>query len=585
MRSSPIFSPTEERPRRWRAPSIVWSTLVAVGALAGSGVEAAGQDSTVGYPIDEPTIVAECSTCHTQDEEGRLSRISYLRKTPEGWQQSLRRMMALHGVSLQPEQAQAVVRYLANQQGLAPEELRPGRFEVERRVSEYDYPGDSGVEFTCIQCHDMGRVITQRRTRDEWALLLATHRALYPLVDFQAFRRAGPPPDDAGSDGAPPDTRHPMDVAIDHLSEVFPLETPEWSEWSVTMRSPRLAGEWALSGEEPGKGPLFGRLIIEADPDDPDAFTTRASYVYPESGERVERAGEALVYTGYQWRGRSNPGRESELREVLFVEPDLREMSGRWFTGAYEEFGPDVTLRRIGSDPVLSGVHPRALLRDGRRTVTVYGFNLSDATEDDFDLGEGVTVEGVEGRGDGSVTLRVSVAASARVGGRALYAGGSSLPSAVVVHDGVDRIAVTPRAGMARVGGAVAPKGFETFDAIGYDDGPDGESETEDDLTLGRVDVSWSLEEYAAVYGDDDVDYVGSIRDDGVFVPALDGPNPERSGNRNNIGDVWVVAHHRTERGRELTARAQLVVTVPLYLQFDPWPSVSAQQRRAGGDG
>ena len=33
----------------------------------------------------------------------------------------------------------------------------------------------------------MGRVITQRRTEEEWDLLLATHRALYPLVDNQAF--------------------------------------------------------------------------------------------------------------------------------------------------------------------------------------------------------------------------------------------------------------------------------------------------------------------------------------------------------------------------------------------------------------
>ncbi|NIR42111.1 MAG: hypothetical protein GWN07_40505, partial [Actinobacteria bacterium] len=49
---------------------------------------------------------------------------------------------------------------------------------------------------------------------------------------------------------------------------------------------------------EVGKGPLYGTVTITADPSDPDAFTTRATYVYPESGERVERDGQALVYTG-----------------------------------------------------------------------------------------------------------------------------------------------------------------------------------------------------------------------------------------------------------------------------------------------
>ena len=60
----------------------------------------------------------------------------------------------------------------------------------------------------------------------------------------------------------------------------------------------------------------------------------------------------------------------------------------------------------------------------------------------------------------------------------------------------------------------------------------------------------------------------------GFFTPALDGPNPERSGNRNNIGDVWVVANFSPPEGqadRPLQARAHLIVTVPLYMRWDPW--------------
>jgi len=538
--------------------------LVAAAATVWPGAVARAQDAS-GHAIDNPTVVAACSRCHVQDEEGRLSRISWLRKTPEGWQTSLVRMMGLHGVDIGTDDARTIVRYLANEQGLAPEELRPGLFEVERRLIDYDYPGDSGVEFTCIQCHSMGRVITQRRTKEEWSLLLDTHRALYPLVDFQAFRLA------AGG-GQGDDERHPMDVAIDHLAEAFPLETPEWSAWAATMRSPRLAGEWALSGYEPGKGPIYGRVTITADPSDPDGFVTRGSYVHAESGTRVERTGEALVYTGYQWRGRSNPGRDSELREVMVVDRDLRTMSGRWFRGAYDEFGPDVTLERIGPGPVVTGAYPAALMRGTTTSVTLYGANL-DGAIDDLDLGDGISVRSVEGRSEEAVVAQVQVASDAPLGERDLYAGGAVLPGAVVIHDGVDRIEVTPLTGMARTGGANFPKGYQTFDAIGWNDGPDGEPETEDDLSLGRVDATWRVEEYAAVYGDDDLAFVGRILADGTFEPAPDGPNPERSGNRDNIGDVWVVATHANAEGEPLSARAHLVVTVPLYIRFNPWPA------------
>jgi len=543
------------------------------------------QEAPAGYAIENETIVERCSSCHELDDEGRMSRISYLRKTPEGWQTSVRRMVSLHDVRLDPVDAREIVRYLSDEQGLAPEELRPGLFEVERRLIDHDYEGDSGVEYTCIQCHSMGRVITQRRAKEEWALLLATHRALYPLVDGQAFRRGGAARTGTGPDGAPRDTRHPMDVAIDHLSSVFPLETPEWSAWAATKRSPNLAGAWALSGYEPGKGPIYGSVSISADPNDPRAFRTVSSYVYPESGNRVARSGEVFIYTGYQWRGRSNPDTESELREVMFVERDLRTISGRWFTGAYDELGPDVTLNRIRGDPILSGVYPRAVERGGTVQLTLYGggFPSGGGAPDEMDFGQGVTVQGFGDSGEGSVVVRLAIDGDADLGARDLFAFGSVLEGAIVVHDGVDRIAVTPEAGMARIGGANFPKGYQTFEAIGYDDGPDGEPDSDDDLELGRVDVSWRVEEYAAVLGDDDIDFVGSIRQDGTFDPALDGPNPNRSGNRNNVGDVWVVATHRTGGGEELTARAHLIVTVPLYLRWEPWREADDRDPSTGG--
>jgi quinohemoprotein amine dehydrogenase len=115
-----------------------------------------------------------------------MERLSYMRKTPEGWEISMRRMVALQHVRVDPATARAIVKYLSNAQGLAPAEARPARFESERRAIDYKYAADPKTEQTCRACHSLGRVISQRRTKDEWELLLATHRAYYPLVDFQA---------------------------------------------------------------------------------------------------------------------------------------------------------------------------------------------------------------------------------------------------------------------------------------------------------------------------------------------------------------------------------------------------------------
>ena len=119
------------------------------------------------------------------------------------------------------------------------------------------------------------------------------------------------------------------------------------------------------------------------------------------------------------------------------------------------------------------------------------------------------------------------------------------------------------------------PKSYTQFEARAYHRGTDGRMGTDDDVDLGVVDATWSLEEYSVTFDDDDIQFVGEIdARTGFFTPALDGPNPERSGNRNNVGDVWVIANFSPPGGqadRPLQARAHLVVTVPLYMRWDPW--------------
>ncbi len=438
---------------------------------------------------------------------------------------------------------------------------------------DYKYAAHTDTDSICSSCHSMGRVLLQRRTEDEWTGLLAMHRGYYPLVDFQVFRRTGPPAREPGPDGRPPDNRHPMDKALAHLKSAFPFTTPEWSAWSATMRTPRLEGSWALTGYEPGEGPLYGRVTIKPGTA-PDEFLTDVTYSYARSGKTVTRTGRAFIYTGFQWRGRTMLGQDeaTSLREVMTVDREWQTVSGRWFSGGYDEHGLDIRLVRIGRETIVSGLD-RAALRTSTsaQTVRLFGATLpTTVAPRDIDFGRGVTVTRVVGATPDTLTVEVDVAADAPIGIHDVFVAGIASRTAVAVYNRIDAIKVGPAWNMARVGGAVFPKMFAQFEAIGFNNGPDGKPDTKDDLNLGAVDAAWTIEEYTATYDDDDQKFVGEIANaTGLFTPALDGPNPKRSGNRNNVGDVWVVATHKLPNGDPLRGRAHLVVTVPLYMRWD----------------
>ena len=87
-----------------------------------------------------------------------MTRISYERTTPEGWQQVIKRMIRLNGLTVTPEEARQIVKYLSNNHGLAPEEAKPAFYEAERRVIDEKLP-DESLRATCIICHSLGRVL------------------------------------------------------------------------------------------------------------------------------------------------------------------------------------------------------------------------------------------------------------------------------------------------------------------------------------------------------------------------------------------------------------------------------------------
>jgi quinohemoprotein amine dehydrogenase len=350
------------------------------------------------------------------------------------------------------------------------------------------------------------------------------------------------------------------------------------------MRPPKLAGTWAVSGYQAGKGKIYGLMTVSAT-SAPDEFDTKVELYYAGSGAKLARSGKGIVYTGYSWRGRQKSGAKSsggsdpgvdpaEWREAMMVSRDNNSMEGRWFWGGYDEFGVDVALTRVGAQPVALGVDLFALQSPSKKELRIYGVNLPSALKaSDIDLGPGVSVKRIVKATPTIVTVEVETAPGLTSGLRDVSIGGATAVKAITVYDKLACVRVAPSRGMSRLGGTIAAKQYTQFEAIAYAAGPDGKPNTDDDLPLGPVQAAWSLEEFYSTPDDDDVQYVGTINDSGLFTPSVEGPNPKRKKASNNFptnnwGDVWVSAAYR-DGDKTLKARSYLVVTIPLYVRYD----------------
>jgi quinohemoprotein amine dehydrogenase len=550
---------------------------------AATSAEPAKSVPEEGIPVTSQLVISKCGACHTKDEKGNMLRISWERATPEGWEEALKRMVRLRGVSLTPDEARSVLKYLATYHGLAPEEAKPIMYYAEHRVQdETNIPNDN-VKGACANCHVLARPLSWRRTAEDWKDLANLHIALYPQAD-EAFRlgiNAGG--FDEGQHHSDAGAPLPVDIALAYLSKTAPLHTPEWAAWRARMRAPKLAGRWIVSAYMPGRGRFYGEMEVEASNGTDDEFTTRVKLTSIKDGTTISRTGHSLVYAGYAWRGKSKgtPAANaapndlgSEMREVMWVSPDQSTADGRWFWGEYQEFGFDVKMQRASADPTLIGVD-RTLLKTGTQGTRVRLIAESlpaQIAPADLDFGTGVTVKRIVSHTPTEIVAEVDVAKDAVSGKRDVAFRRSTLPNAIAVYDRIDYVQVTPDSALAHLGSEKHPKGFQQFEAVAYQRGADGKPHTADDVELGPIDVNWTVEEFYSTYGDDDREFVGSLSNSGLFTPSSDGPNPQRKFSRNNYGDVWVVATAKDEKdkdGKPLVGKSYLVVTVPTYIKWD----------------
>lgn len=592
-------------------------------APAQQAAKAEKKKTKPGIPVDDVLVQSLCGRCHTRDDREHMTRISYVRKSPEGWAQTIKRMGRLHGLQLTPTAAKALVRSLSNSHGLTRAEAERGLYESERRVHWSEEHHEEDFKRACAQCHPLGRALLQYRDAEEWELLRATHVAMFPLSQRQvgggpprdpSARRWSPPPSSAttsssrgsssrGSSGRSSSSRGSVgDRVLEKLRKEQPLFTPDWERWTRNRREVPLAGTWTVTGHETGRGDVWGTLELTRT--EADGYDGVWSLQWSD-GSRATRSSKGILYAGYSWRGRAVDG-DTTWREVLLLDDGWESFRGRLFTGAYDEIGVDVTLHRDDGRPRLIATQQGALEVPSKgHVVQVLANSALPATlaVEDFFAGEGLQVTRVERVGPRRAEVTVDVAADAALGEVTLAYGADPIGVPLTLYDTVDYVRIRPLQGLSRVGGAQHPRQLERFEAYAVHRGEDGELYTDDDVDLFQVRPKWSLQEFRVRDDDDDVQFVGSIDpESGVFTPNVDGPNPERKWQHNNIGDVFVccelqldvpvradaapdpaAAESEGERedddapqssapaareSKRFFARSHLLVTVPIYARW-----------------
>ena len=492
-------------------------------------------------------IHANCVGCHIPDGEGRLSHIANQRKTPEGWLMTITRMQLIHQLNINAldsaDPVQAMVQHLADTQGLAPEESQPFRYILERRLNTIEQLGDEHFAGVCSRCHTGARAALQRRNIEEWTRLIHFHLGQYPSIEYS-------------SGGRDRDWFNIMlNETVPWLAENFPLESPAWNDWREAAK-PVQTGAWRIIGNMPGRGGFAGYL--EAEETAKDRYTVKFRGEF-DSGDPLQGTGDAIVYTGYEWRASLTLG-DAEFRQVLAGNADGATMQGRMYLLDHEETGMDLTATRIAGSRLLAVV-PNRIRAGTSARLRLLGFGL----EGEITAGAGLKILSIVERGADGAILEIQADADAAPGVRAIKVGQSALSPALTVYPKIDYIKVLPELATARVGGN---GGSQTpvnaaFEAWGWSSGADGAAHTDDDLPIGIFPAAWSVRAWdEEAEKADDVRYAGVMDPvTGVFTSAAAGPNPDRPGGVNNFGNLAVVAEVMDGEAT-LRGEAHLMVTV-----------------------
>ncbi len=506
-------------------------------------------------------LETRCSGCHPPHEEGgKLDAIEHQRKPPEAWEMTIYRMLRTHGANLEAGEARILIKYLSDQYGLAPSEVKPFRYALEKRNNTIEKHVPKEVKGTCVACHSYARIALQRRTPESWGRLPDLTAALLPNIENQV-----------ASTGLLGDFWYTLvrKDTVPYLAQTYPFDSASWKQWQAKPK-PDYAGVWNVVGHDPGKGGAYtGRITLTASGN--DNYEGQLAYDFAD-GSRMTGKNTVTMYTGFQWRGVAEVEGGKTHKEIFFANEDGTVVSGRRLLTLVGDLGMEETLYRNTGQAKFLAVSPTALKVGERSTLRLFGMNLPESlSAASISLGTGVTVQSLRRVDADTVMADVVVGKKAKMGARQARIRGVDGEQSLAVYDTVDYIRLSPEQAFSRPGGIRTPKIFQQFEAVGYTNGPDGRKGTDDDMKLGRVGpVTWKLNEYVQRVNDDDVRFVGAMDAHGLFTPAEDGPNPERHLQQGNVGDVWVEAWYQPNGARRpMGARAHLLV-MPAKYNFQP---------------
>lgn len=480
----------------------------------------------------EALLKSKCMGCHTPEGNDALSRISHQRKTPEGWLMSIARMQVMHGLQINDDDRRALVKYLADKQGLAPGETEGVRYAMERRLNTVEQ-FDEHLGSMCGRCHSSARFALQRRPAKEWEHLVHFHLGQWPSLEYQALSR----------------DRDWLEIALKEtvpdLAKRFPLDSQAWQDWQKSKpKADALPGQWSFSGHMLAKGDVRGVMTVTADGADSFKVGVKGQYA---DGTPFNGSGSAILYNGYEWRGNVKIG-EQDLRQVFAALNG--EMKGRMFETEHDERGLDFSAAKDGK-PRLLAVQPAHIKAGSETELTLVGNGLSGVPE----LGSGLEVVKVLDSSPQQLRLKVKAAVDAAPGLRSVAVGKLSGVD-LAVYKEIAEVKVVPAYSIARVGdnGGSTPKVQGRFEAEAW-----GQDAAGKPYRIGYLPAKWSVEPFdERAEEDEDVKFAGQMQKDGVFVPGGAGPNPERKMMTNNAGNLKVIAE--LEEGGQ-KGEGQLIVT------------------------
>lgn len=498
------------------------------------------------YVISEQ-VDQSCITCHAVNGK-KLERISDVRKTPEGWLGTVQRMERIHGVKLTDDERKQIVKDLSKVQGLSPEEAEPVQYWMANlpSYSEPNYASEA-VNNSCINCHAGGRFEAQRRTEEEWKNLKDFHLVMFPSI-YLNHRHMDWPKE--------------AEEAIAALVSQYKYESEEWENWKGKEYNP--SGKWKVVGFQATKGFYLGESeFVKED----DNFKETKEIQFLGSKNKMTQTGPVEMYGGFMLRTQFKDDQGSKQRGTYNVLNNGAQIKGNWSQVNDLGISATETYFKVQTEvPEIIFMENKEVKIGSTAEIKVYGMNLTKVTPETLTVPEGAIVKSFVAESDDQAVLTVEVSEKLLPGHYEIKIENGTVHDSLTVYQAVDYLKIDPPYGVARVGDRGPMQKVSTqFTAYAYSNGKDGKKDTEDDLKLMPVKAQWTLKGYPDEENTDEIKFIGSIDENGLFTPLAEGMNEERDFTQENVGAVTV--HIKAEvDGKTYEATSHHISTVPDYV-------------------